>query len=165
MRRPLVLLLTAACIGGGAPALAQVFPRSPDSQDRIETRVNTLEGKPLRYLIGTDGTASGRDDEVTVVSYSRTQPAKRGISVAYCNLFDELNTGRYGPYLHASDTAAQYNEGQIDPRGPGGGRTCASSSSGVGSRASSTSSSTTPTPIRSRTRSARSTWRLATTSR
>jgi hypothetical protein len=119
MRRPLVLLLTAACIGGGAPALAQVFPRSPDSQNRIETRINTLEGKPLRYLIGTDGTASGRDDAVTVVSYSTTQPAKRGISVAYCNLFDELNTGHYGPYLHSSDTAAQYNEGQIDPRGPG----------------------------------------------
>jgi hypothetical protein len=119
MRRPLVLLLTAACIGSGAPALAQVFPRSPDSQNRIETRINTLEGKPLRYLIGTDGTASGRDDAVTVVSYSTTQPAKHGISVAYCNLFDELNTGHYGPYLHASDTAAQYNEGQIDPRGPG----------------------------------------------
>src|SRR3979490_3031238 len=74
MRRPLVVLLTAACSAGGAPALAQVFPRSPDSH-RIETRVNTLEGKPLRYLIGTDGTASGRDDEGTVVSYSTTPPA------------------------------------------------------------------------------------------
>jgi hypothetical protein len=83
------------------------------------TRVNALEGKPLRYLIGAQGPGPGRDDEVTVVSYDTTQPAKRGISIAYCNLFDELDTGRYGPYLHTSDTAAEYNEGQIDPRGPG----------------------------------------------
>ena len=120
MHRPLLVLLAAACIGGGEPALAQA-PRSSDSQDRSpsETRVNALEGKPLRYLIGTDSAGPGRDDEATVVSYSTPQPAKRGISIAYCNLFDELNTGRYGPYLHTSDTAAQYNEGQIDPHGPG----------------------------------------------
>jgi hypothetical protein len=54
-----------------------------------------------------------------VVSYGTSQPAKQGISIAYGNLFDELNTRRYGPYLRSSDTAAQYNEGQIDPRGPG----------------------------------------------
>ena len=42
-----------------------------------------------------------------------------GVSIAYCNLFDERNTGRYGPYLHTSGTAKQYNEGQIDPHGPG----------------------------------------------
>jgi hypothetical protein len=84
-----------------------------------KTRANALEGKPLRYLIGAQGPGPGRDDEVTVVSYDTTQPAKHGISIAYCNLFDELNTGRYGPYLHTSDTASEYNEGQIDPRGPG----------------------------------------------
>jgi hypothetical protein len=44
---------------------------------------------------------------------------KHGISIAYCNLFDEHNSGKYGPYLHNSDTAKQYNEGQIDPRGAG----------------------------------------------
>ena len=81
--------------------------------------MDALEGKPLRYLIGTEASGPGRDDEVTEVSYSTTQPARRGISIAYCNLFDEHNTGRYGPYLHTSDTAAEYNEGQIDPRGPG----------------------------------------------
>ena len=42
-----------------------------------------------------------------------------GLCIAYCNLFDERNTGQYGPYLHSSDTAAQYGEGQIDPSGPG----------------------------------------------
>jgi hypothetical protein len=78
-----------------------------------------LTGKALRYLIGTDSSGPGRDDEVTAVSYSATTPFKRGISIAYCNLFDERNTGKYGPYLHTSDTAAQYHEGQIDPRGPG----------------------------------------------
>ena len=50
---------------------------------------------------------------------STAQPARHGVSIAYCNLFDEHNTGHYGPYLHSSDTAAEYNEGQIDPRGPG----------------------------------------------
>jgi hypothetical protein len=82
-------------------------------------RTSALEGKALRYLIGTEASWPGRDDEVTVVSYSTPIPARRGLSIAYCNLFDEHNTGRYGPYLNTSDTAKQYNEGQIDPRGPG----------------------------------------------
>jgi len=81
-----------------------------------------LSAKPLRYLIGADALGSGRDNEVTVVSYDTTRPMKRGVSVAYCNLFDENNTGKYGPYLHSSDTAEEYGEGQIDPRGPGWGR-------------------------------------------
>jgi hypothetical protein len=83
------------------------------------TAANPLAGKPLRYLIGADSAGPGHDDAVTVVSYDVTRPAQRGISIAYGNLFDERNTGRYGPYLRTSDTAAQYNEGQIDPRGPG----------------------------------------------
>jgi hypothetical protein len=80
---------------------------------------NVLSGKALRYLIGASSHGLGRDDEVTEVSYNATKPVKNGISIAYCNLFDETNSGRYGPYLHSSDTASQYNEGQIDPRGPG----------------------------------------------
>jgi hypothetical protein len=80
---------------------------------------NALAGRRLRYLIGTSASGAGRDGEVTEVSYDTSEPAKRGISIAYCNLFDEKNTRRYGPYLKTSDTAAQYNEGQIDPRGPG----------------------------------------------
>jgi hypothetical protein len=80
---------------------------------------NQLSGKPLRYLIGAEKSGPARDEDVTVVSYNTTEPAKRGISIAYCNLFDEKNTGQFGPYLHTSDTAQQYNEGQIDPRGPG----------------------------------------------
>ena len=82
------------------------------------TAANPLAGKPLRYLIGAQASGPGRDADVTVVAYG-AEPVKRGISIAYGNLFDEHNTGRYGPYLRTSDTAAQYNEGQIDPRGPG----------------------------------------------
>src|SRR5262249_42052403 len=48
-----------------------------------------------------------------------TEKPRRGIAIKYVNLFDEKNTGAYGPYLTTSDTAAQYNEGQIDPRGAG----------------------------------------------
>src|SRR5262249_34531954 len=82
------------------------------------TETNPLAGKALHYLIGADSAGEGRADQVTEVPYG-AKPAKRGISIAYCNLFDEHNTGRYGPYLHTSDTARDYNEGQIDPRGPG----------------------------------------------
>ena len=105
MRCVIVILLAAAWTTG--PVLGQV----PEA--------NELEGRPLRYLIGADAAGPGRDEAVTVVSYSATHPAMHGISVAYGNLFDEQNTGRYGPYLHKSDTAAQYNEGEIDPQGPG----------------------------------------------
>ena len=77
-----------------------------------------LAGKPLRYLIG-GSSGPGHDDEVTMVSYSTNSPVKRGLSIAYCNLFDETNSGKYGPYLHNSDTAKQYNEGQVDPKGAG----------------------------------------------
>ena len=42
---------------------------------------------------------SGSDTEDTMVFYSTQSPVARGISIAYCNLFDERNTGRYGPYV------------------------------------------------------------------
>jgi hypothetical protein len=91
----------------------------PSELMRMSADHNLLSGKPLRYLIGASSPGSGGDDQVTVVSYDATRPVKRGISIAYCNLFDETNSGRYGPYLHSSDTASEYNEGQIDPHGPG----------------------------------------------
>jgi len=80
---------------------------------------NPLEGKRLRYLIGCDVHVTGKDGEVFVVGYDVDHPPLCGVGVGYCNLFDEYSTGRYGPYLHSSDTAARYREGQIDPRGPG----------------------------------------------
>jgi hypothetical protein len=80
---------------------------------------NPLEGKRLRYLIGCDGDVTGKDGEIFVVGYDVDHLPLYGIGVGYCNLFDETNTGEYGPYLHSSDTAARYREGQIDPGGPG----------------------------------------------
>jgi hypothetical protein len=82
-------------------------------------RGNPLEGKRLRYLIGCDDDITGKDGEIFVVGYDADHLPLHGIGVGYCNLFDEHNTGEYGPYLHSSDTAARYREGQIDPRGPG----------------------------------------------
>lgn len=78
-----------------------------------------LTGKRLRYLIGADALGPGGDDEITVVPYSANEPVNHGISIAYCNLFEENKSGDYAPYLNTSDTARRYNEGQIDPRGPG----------------------------------------------
>ena len=85
----------------------------------LPTGSNPLAGKRLRYLIGATGAAAGRDGEVTEVSYDAREPARRGISSAYCNLFDQKNIGKYGPYLKTSERAKQDHEGQIDPRGPG----------------------------------------------
>jgi hypothetical protein len=85
----------------------------------------SLEGKPLRYLIGGDDNAKGSDDEVIEMSFDAEAPPKHGIGIKYCNLLDEKydakkKTGTYGPYLNkASDVAKQYGEGQIDPNGPG----------------------------------------------
>jgi hypothetical protein len=79
---------------------------------------NELEGKKLKYLIGADWGYPLDPDYIYEVGYGAPKPAA-GLSIAYANLFDEENTGRYGPYLHDSDTAEQYNEGQIDPKGPG----------------------------------------------
>ena len=96
-----------------------VMFRPPGRDARPQAATGGLTGKRLRYLIGATSAGPGRDDAVTVVPYDATKPVKRGVSIGYCNLFDETNSGAYGPYLQPSDTAAQYNEGQIDPLGPG----------------------------------------------
>lgn len=79
---------------------------------------NPLSGKPLHYLIGKNDDP-GIDGYVTEVGYDATTKPAHGIGIKYCNLFDEKNSGKYGPYLSDSDTAEQYGEGQIDPTGPG----------------------------------------------
>ena len=80
---------------------------------------NPLAGLPLHYLIGTDFPGIGKDGEIVESSYDVTNPRPHGFSIAYTNLFDEKNTGKYGPYLHTSDTAKDYGEGQPDPKGSG----------------------------------------------
>jgi hypothetical protein len=79
---------------------------------------NPLAGKALRYLIGADAGYAIDPEAVTEVGYDAPKPPT-GTCIAYCNLFDERNTGQYRPYLHSSDTAWKYREGQIDPGGPG----------------------------------------------
>jgi hypothetical protein len=48
-----------------------------------------LEGKPLRYLIGGDDSAAGKEDEITELGFDAEAHPKDGIGVKYCNLFDE----------------------------------------------------------------------------
>lgn len=95
-----------------------LFPKPTAASQPIQIG-NELVGKPLRYLIGCDADVTGKDGEICVVGYDVDRPPLHGIGVGYCNLFDEKSTSEYGPYLHASDTAARYREGQIDPHGPG----------------------------------------------
>lgn len=76
-----------------------------------------FNGMALRYLIGTDQPTYS-DGSVTEVAYD-VNKCRTPLDIAYCNLFDENNTGKYKPYLHDSDTAKDYNEGQIDPKGAG----------------------------------------------
>jgi hypothetical protein len=85
-----------------------------------------LSGKKLRYKIGAEHPGKGRDGEIVEVGYDWSKPLPVGITIAYCNLFNEKYSeqnakqrAEYGPYLKTSDTAAEYGEGQIDPRGPG----------------------------------------------
>ena len=106
--REFMAALLAALLGRGRAGAPSTRPAG-----------NPLEGKPLRYLIGADAPGPGRDGEVIECGYNVARPPANGIAIKYCNLFDEENTGRFGPYLQTSDTAAQYHEGQIDPRGPG----------------------------------------------
>jgi hypothetical protein len=85
-----------------------------------------LSGKKLRYMIGTDNPGKGNADEVIEVGYDCEEPVVGCVSIAYCNLFNEKYSeqsrnerAQYAPYLKSSDTAADYGEGQIDPRGEG----------------------------------------------
>jgi hypothetical protein len=82
-----------------------------------------LSGLRCRYLIGADVPGVNSDDgqvgAFTVKSYDATKPPTKGVGGKYVNLFDEKNSRHYGPYLHSSDTAHQYDEGQCDPKGPG----------------------------------------------
>lgn len=77
--------------------------------------------KPLSYLIGADDQPEGSSSRIVEVGYDHDLPAG-GDAIGYCNLLDEKNEGRLGPYLEASGTAAEYREGLINPRGAGWGR-------------------------------------------
>lgn len=82
-------------------------------------RTNPLFGKSLAYLIGADDPGQGFEGALTEVPFDWDTPMAKGTSVAYCNLLAEKKLATYGPYLKPSDTARQYKEGMIDPRGIG----------------------------------------------
>ena len=83
---------------------------------------NPLAGLPLHYLIGADDPGPGHEGVVTEVGYDVERPVAHGLSIAYCNLFDEKNCGRFKPYLASDAVARKYREGQIDPKGAGWGK-------------------------------------------
>lgn len=102
-----------------SPTEIPVIPDFPASGNLPQTG---LEGKQLRYLIGGFVYDFTQPNDIVEVGYDSAgihPPHSYNPTIAYCNLFDEHNTGQYGPYLHNSDTAAEYNEGQIDPNGLG----------------------------------------------
>jgi hypothetical protein len=80
----------------------------------------------FRYLIGLDTVyAQTEPTDITHVGYDVDTPVGQTKS-AYCNLFNEKFSEQshaqqlaYGPYLDTSDTAFDYGEGQIDPKGQG----------------------------------------------
>jgi hypothetical protein len=114
-RIPAWLLAGALALSFGATSL------HAESHD-----ISPLSGKKLRYRIGADNPGKGHADEIVEVGYDWSKPLPAGVTVAYCNLFNEKYSeqsprerDRYAPYLKTSDTAQEYGEGQIDPRGPG----------------------------------------------
>ena len=104
------------------------FP--PALSAKLQTAsANPLEGKLLRYLIGTDGPVSGSHDTVIEVAYDVGRPPAKGMAIAYCNLFDEENTGKYAPYLQRRTPPSNIAKVRSIPRGRVGRKICASSSS------------------------------------
>jgi len=74
----------------------------------------------MRPPLLSDSELKGRDGEIVEVGYDWSKPLPAGITIAYCNLFNEKYSEQskqlrdeYGPYLKTSDTAAEYGEGQI----------------------------------------------------
>ena len=109
-----------------APVRQAAPQAQPQSASARPTGSNPLAGKKLRYKIGTDNPGRGNADEIVEVGYDWEKPVAGAPSIAYCNLFNEKfseqsrkERAEYGPYLKTSDTAEDYGEGQIDPRGQG----------------------------------------------
>jgi hypothetical protein len=119
-------VMTRTAIWVLAGALALSFSVTTTVYAASQYNSNPLVGKKLRYMIGAENPGEGRDGEIIEVGYDWSKPLPAGMSIAYCNLFNEKYSEQskqqragYGPYLTPSDTAAEYGEGQIDPRGPG----------------------------------------------
>jgi hypothetical protein len=80
---------------------------------------------PLRYMIGKNYD-DGEIGYITEVGYDAPRHPKFHNAWLYGNLFNEkyaeqstVERAYFGPYFDTSDTAQEYNEGQIDPNGKG----------------------------------------------
>ncbi len=94
-----------------------------DPLPSASTPASALAGKPLRYLIGARKIDWESFDAMGVIEVGYdidvVPPALRDRVIGYGNFWDEEQTGRFGPYLKPTDTARHYDEGVIDPKGPG----------------------------------------------
>jgi lysozyme family protein len=82
-------------------------------------QVSKITALPLRYLIAVEDQLPGYRDVITEVGYDAPRPKPPGPAVRYGNLYDQTGTGAYGPYLAGTETADQYDERVVDPKGAG----------------------------------------------
>lgn len=76
----------------------------------------------LNYLIGVEDDVPIVQPDfgtVNVIPYDRGRLSTDSNAIAYGNLFDELCTGRYGPYMEQTEIAKVYNELAPHEDGPG----------------------------------------------
>lgn len=85
--------------------------------DYLRRLINPLAGMAIRYIIGANGTGFGEVGVVTVAPYGEP-PALYGLSIGYCNAFEEVFSGKLGPYIKGDDVAEEYDEGKVDPKSP-----------------------------------------------
>jgi hypothetical protein len=76
--------------------------------------MSDLTAKPLRYLIALEQ-ATG---DLVETGYDADSPGG-STPAKYCNLRDEKDSGRYGPYLPPDDIDSEYGEPAPDPDYPG----------------------------------------------
>jgi len=80
---------------------------------------NVFGGKQLRYLIGGDDSAQGKEDEITELGFDAEEPPKHGIGIKYCNLFDEKYDARRRPattdLISAAPTSPENTRGADRP--------------------------------------------------
>jgi peptidoglycan hydrolase-like protein with peptidoglycan-binding domain len=80
--------------------------------------MGSYAGLALSYEIGTDEHSVGRPDRIIEVGFGEP-PVKGGPCIAYGNFLDQRKARECGPYLEATGTADEYDEGVPDPKGPG----------------------------------------------
>lgn len=72
----------------------------------------------MSYQIGAD-IVRREPSAVVVFPYGYTGKPHKDGDVQYCNLYDEEDSGRYGPYLPKTDVGEEYGESRPDPKGLG----------------------------------------------